>query len=1162
MRDFEACAEGAPSEERAEPRPTGPGLDGAALDSPSNYNRHFLRFDETIRVFEISVRELAEDEGFRRVGFDRGDGWRRLGLGAQIHTRVLDERRDAHPAYRAEVAPGGALPVEDWTAVLTGRLDGCIERSPGQWLIEEIKSTNLTVDGVRPAGYAFERDRRQLLGYCYLWRRLGHGSNVNGALVYVDIETGSELSLDVPFDDEIERESREAGSRAPSRSGATRRSRGSARPTPPSGCPSPHTAPRPIQEKLIDAIRNAVAAGENLIAEAPTGSGKTAAALYPALAEGLASGRQIVFLTSKTLQQKMAVSSLVAMNERAFQTVQVRAKERMCANDRDPLPRGVLPRSPRTTPTKMERSDLLGRLRERLRPPRPRHGVRGGAPRGGLPVRGAAGARVARGRHRRRLQLRLRACGRAAAPDGRRPERGDPRWSTRPTICPDRARQIFSPELLEEDLRSPPEPACAAGGRPVRGHRDLDRGAPGDPARRPPTTCPRGRRSPKSSRPPSGSSTCAWTGKPSSCATSRGSARRGSRSSTIPSWTSTSRCSVSRPSSRCSARTSRCVVERRSGGIRLGLVCLDPARALAPVFRAAHSTILLSATLTPPEASQRVLGLEKDRTSSISLPPPFPAREPQGHDRADRCGRRSRRGEKNYERIAQLLAGMSDAHGGNDLVLFPSYRFLAAVSEHMPRDALAAARPASGSDGTSSDSTCSRRCPRRRPAARCSSRCRAACTPRAWTIRASCCRRSSSCRPRCRRSRSSASCCGGTSTSREEAGFDYAYLQPGHDARRPGGGPADPQRARPGRHRARLRPLPRGAVRQPPPARLVRREPARARDARPGRRDPRVLREVPVKNSYTKIRRCRASRWTAWVRDRKGRVLLVKPRAPAVPRALGPARRILRVEGDDRGVLRPRDARGNGTAVRVGKLLGVYSRPDRDPRGHNVTVVYAATPLGAASRAATTRPKRGGSRRGEIRESSSSRSITGKSSLSSSRGTAGANGRCGPEREGQSPPLRLRFQGRRERASEKALARDRPDRVAVVRAGRRARRRGTGSGRTPAALSADGTISGPVRAMRPSAITSSRKTPSPTSPRGSRSSRPAAAAVGTGLRAGLEAAERERRAKAPSRRAPRRRFPPTRSRDEQVDRATPESGIARRSPAAKKTTSGGSAVSR
>ena len=125
-----------------------------------------------------------------------------------------------------------------------------------------------------------------------------------------------------------------------------------------------------------------------------------------------------------------------------------------------------------------------------------------------------------------------------------------------------------------------------------------------------------------------------------------------------------------------------CIAEREASGVRLRLVCLDPARSLAPVFRSAHSTILMSATLTPPEAIERVLGLERDRTSAISLPPPFP---PENRKvmivPTVRTTFKAR--EKNYDRIARLLGEMSDAHRGNDLVLFPSYRFLTAVAERM-----------------------------------------------------------------------------------------------------------------------------------------------------------------------------------------------------------------------------------------------------------------------------------------------------------------------------------------------------------------------------------------------------------------------------------------------------------------------------------------------
>ena len=648
-----------------------------------------MRFDEVSRVFELSVRELAEDEGFRRVGFDRGDGWRRLGLGAQIHTRVLGERRDAHPAYRAEVHLEARIPVEDWTAVLTGRLDGCIERSPGQWLIEEIKSTNLSVDGVRPAGYAFERDRRQLYGYCYLWRRLGHAS-VGGALVYVDIETGEELSLEVPFDEDTEREIEKRLARALAIWRAARISR-ARKAEAASTLPFPHEAPRPIQEKLIEAIRNAVRSGENLIAEAPTGSGKTAAALHPALAEGLASGRQVVFLTSKTLQQKMAVSSLVAMNARAFQTVQVRAKERMCANDRI-LCHEEFCRFAKDYPEKMDRSDLLGRLRKDFAHLDPETVFE-----------------EARREEVCPFEVQLELASRADAIVADYNYVFEPAAALRHLTgedlseaillvdeahnLPDRARQIFSPELVEEDLATLRNRLVLQSGDlfadmviSIEELIEIVQAAAED--------LPEGEAIAEIEPPTERilDLRLDWEAKLMRYLAWK----RETRLALVDDPVMDFHFALQRFSAVLSmlGPDFTCVVERRAAGIRLGLVCLDPARALGPVFRAAHSTILLSATLTPPEAIERVLGLERDRTSSISLPPPFP---PENRKvmivSSVRTTFKAR--EKNYERIARLLADMSDAHPGNDLVLFPSYRFLAAVSELMPetRSKLLVQRP-------------------------------------------------------------------------------------------------------------------------------------------------------------------------------------------------------------------------------------------------------------------------------------------------------------------------------------------------------------------------------------------------------------------------------------------------------------------------------------
>ena len=639
-----------------------------------------MRFDEGSRVFEVSARELAEDEGFRRVGFDRGDGWRRLGLGGQIHARVLSARCAAMPGYRAEVHLQARVPVESWTAVLTGRLDGCVERAQGQWLIEEMKSTDLSVDGVRPSGYAFERDRRQLLSYCYLWRRLGH-PHVAGALVYVDIRTGDEVSIPVPYDGETADRELEArlhrflriwyaqeASRARKRQAAAR-------------LPFPHTAPRPIQEKLIDAIGRAVREGENLLAEAPTGTGKTAAALYPAMVEGLTAGRQVVFLTAKTLQQTMAVNALTAMNERVFTTLQIRAKEKMCANDQI-LCHEEFCRFAKGYPEKMARSDILSRLKDSYPHQDPDTVFEEARREEVCPFE---------------VQLELAQRADAIVCDynyvfepgvALRHLQGENLPSAILLVdeahnLPDRVRQIYSPELDEEDWRAlfnrlvlQPGEVFAGLAASVEDVLTLLSRTAGE--------LPDGDaiaevRAPaddlfalRADWEPRLLAYLAW--------------KRDSRLALPDDPVLDAHFALQRFCAVLSlpGPDFTCVVERRDPGIRLALICLDPARVLAPTFAAAHASVFLSATLSPFEAMERVLGLEKERTSSLSLPPPFPPENrkvmilPQV--RTNFAAR-----EKNYGPIAALVAEMSEAHTGNDLVLFPSYKFLSEVAALMPR---------------------------------------------------------------------------------------------------------------------------------------------------------------------------------------------------------------------------------------------------------------------------------------------------------------------------------------------------------------------------------------------------------------------------------------------------------------------------------------------
>ncbi|PYQ67983.1 MAG: hypothetical protein DMF54_02590 [Acidobacteria bacterium] len=503
---------------------------------------------------------------------------------------------------------------------------------------------------------------------------------VSGALVYVDIATGEEISLavgydDARFDSEIEGRLLRLLRIWQAQSVARARKAEAAR-----RLPFPHAAPRPIQETLIAAVGRAVRGGEVLLAEAPTGSGKTAAALHPALAAGLESGRQVVFLTSKTLQQKMAVSALTAMNERAFHTLQVRSKEKMCANDRI-LCHEEFCRFAKDYPEKMARSNILGRLRDSYSHHDPDTVFEEARREEVCPFE---------------VQLELAERADAIVADynyvfepgvAMRHLSGDELKEVILVVdeahnLPDRARQIFSPEIRGEDVAAlhsrlalQPGDLFADLTASVETLEDL--------LARLAAELPDGEAIAEISPPSDEIEDWRNDWEP--------------RLVRYLDWKRDAKIALPDDPvldlhfglTRFAAVLNlygpefTCVVERRAAGVRLALVCLDPARAVGPIFRAASSSVLMSATLTPHSAVARLLGLPSNRTAAISLPPPFP-RENRKVMIVPEVRTTFAAREKNYGRIAALLAEMSDAQSGNALVLFPSYRFLAEVAQRMP----------------------------------------------------------------------------------------------------------------------------------------------------------------------------------------------------------------------------------------------------------------------------------------------------------------------------------------------------------------------------------------------------------------------------------------------------------------------------------------------
>ncbi len=93
---------------------------------------------------------------------------------------------------------------------------------------------------------------------------------------------------------------------------------------------------RPEQNKLMTDIKEAIENGKNLIAHAPTGLGKTAAALTPALEYAIEKGVTIFFLTSRNTQHNMIIKTLQEINKKhKIKAVDFVGKKNMCPHMSD-----------------------------------------------------------------------------------------------------------------------------------------------------------------------------------------------------------------------------------------------------------------------------------------------------------------------------------------------------------------------------------------------------------------------------------------------------------------------------------------------------------------------------------------------------------------------------------------------------------------------------------------------------------------------------------------------------------------------------------------------------------------------------------------------------------------------------------------------------------
>jgi DNA excision repair protein ERCC-2 len=324
-----------------------------------------VRVQHDRHEISCSVGDLVYESTNRRIGVERGDGFRRMWIGQDIHLQRAEQRAAEDPFYKSEVTVSHETVVGDWKITVAGRIDGLsVDRENRRIVIEEVKSIHfdLELEALRRS-VRLQRHLYQLMLYAYFLslREEYAGYRFEPQLVLIDLITNDVEIVDAPFEPEEVESALDASFQALVGGVETAAAMRAAKSALADVLPFPYGALRPFQQEMIDAVGLTVRQNETILVSAPTGIGKTIAAIYPALRESLRKGKKLFYLTSKTLGQEAAIDALNLLNDGSFRVLRIRAKQKMCAHTEMICHEDFCPYAARYS-EKMQKSGLLDHI--------------------------------------------------------------------------------------------------------------------------------------------------------------------------------------------------------------------------------------------------------------------------------------------------------------------------------------------------------------------------------------------------------------------------------------------------------------------------------------------------------------------------------------------------------------------------------------------------------------------------------------------------------------------------------------------------------------------------------------------------------------------------------------------------------------------------------
>ncbi|HEX8155688.1 MAG TPA: ATP-dependent DNA helicase [Thermoanaerobaculia bacterium] len=643
-----------------------------------------MRIDHDKREIHCSVGDLVHENTYRRIGVERGDGFRRMWIGQDIHTRRAELRASEDPHYKAEVHVVHRTELGGWSVTVTGRIDGLsVDRERKRVSIEEVKSIHFDLE--LEALYRSEKLQRHLFQLLLYSLFLSAQPDFDGfefapQLVLIDLVSGETKLIDTEFDRAKVAETLQGSLRKLIEDVEAERSLRIAKRAFAETLQFPYDRMRPYQQEMISAVARAIYQSESLLVSAPTGIGKTIAALYPAVKQSLKLGKKLFFLTSKTLQQDAAVKALAMLNDGSFRVLRIRSKQKMCAHSEIICHEDFCPFAARYS-EKMEKSGLIAHMATSMSYFDP-----------DITYELSKSTEVCPFEVSLELiqQADVIVCDYNYIFDpyvGLKAYQQESDYGDCVLVVDeahnlvDRGRAYYSPEIHAKSFAEIRNHMMSRNCW-VEGWEELlailddhfgELGEALDDQNRQ-ALCEPNRELFLEQRVEWERVTMAYIG-----------------------WKIENRI-VQEDDPLVdfyfklvkftnllteSGDEFAHIIERTNDGLRLKVLCKDPSKYLGRIFDSAHATIALSATLEPFEFYRKTLGFPENRISELSLPTPFPRENRKIVVVSSVDTTYKKRGE-HYDTIATNVIEIAEAGDGNFLALFPSYAFLREIADRIP----------------------------------------------------------------------------------------------------------------------------------------------------------------------------------------------------------------------------------------------------------------------------------------------------------------------------------------------------------------------------------------------------------------------------------------------------------------------------------------------